>query len=35
MVVERGPRSRTWRCSDCRAEVPGMVAERIADQHPA
>jgi hypothetical protein len=35
MVVERGGRSRTWKCGDCGTPVPGTVAERIAHQHPS
>lgn len=35
MVVDDGPRSRSWKCRQCLTPVPGMTAERIGHQHPS
>lgn len=35
LVEERGGRTPTWLCRDCRTPVPSVEAEKIKHQHPS
>ena len=35
LLKEQGDVYPTWKCRDCRSEVPSVTAEKIKHQHPS